>query len=264
MTLYSQPSTEPRREFRELLYRQRQLTDQLLGGLDDPGVSSVDLVELIEAIERLDGRKAELAGLFRAEASSLRRREEDRSIRQVILRALEFVGSPQPAWFLQEFVWAQDRIDLKTRGFGSLRRDEWRAWNRRPGHRLAYIIPALDSEGHAIASLMARSDWPLANRLVVEGSRRLFTLKGLKTVFRAREELPNPAVRDRYQPLMERCIAEAEFGQPPSQSRTEIERFLTLLDNEIQAIQSAVAHAQTASNTALAALSDEEKLWGKL
>ena len=118
MTSYSQTSSEPRREFRDLLYRQKQLTDQLLGGLDDPNVSSVGLVELIEAIERLDGRKAELAGVFRAEASSLRRREEDRSIRQVILRALEFVSSPQPAWFLQEFVWARDRIDLKTRGFG--------------------------------------------------------------------------------------------------------------------------------------------------
>ena len=264
MTLYPQPSTEPRRELRDLLYRQNQLTDQLLGGLDDPNLSSVDLVELIEAIERLDGRKAELAGVFRAEASSLRRREEDRSIRQVILRALEFVGSPQPAWFLQEFVWARDRIDLKTRGFGSLRRDEFRAWNRRPGHRLAYIVPALDFEGHALASLMARSDWPLANRLVVEGSKRLFTLKALESVFRARGELPNPEVSDPYQPLIERCATEAEFGQPASQSRSAIDRFLTLLDKEIQALQSAVALAQASSSTNLAALPDEQKLWGKL
>lgn len=264
MTSYSQTSSEPRREFRDLLYRQKQLTDQLLGGLDDPNVSSVGLVELIEAIERLDGRKAELAGVFRAEASSLRRREEDRSIRQVILRALEFVGSPQPAWFLQEFVWARDRIDLKTRGFGSLRRDEFRAWNRRPGHRLAYITPALDSEGHALASLMARSDWPLANRLVVEGSKRLFTLKGLESVFRAREELPNPEVRDPYQPLIERCTTESEFGQPPSQSRSEIDCFLALLDKEIQALQSVVVLAQASSNEKLTSLPDEQKLWGKL
>ena len=105
-----------RQEFRALLHEQRQMIDQLLEKLNSPDASSIELVEIIEYIERLDIRKGDLTQVFREEVSTLRKREEDRSVRQVVLRALDFVGAPQPAWFLQEFVWARDRIDLKNEG----------------------------------------------------------------------------------------------------------------------------------------------------
>ena len=200
--------------------------------------------------------------MFREEVSTFRKREEDRSVRQVVLRALDFVGAPQPAWFLQEFVWARDRIDLKTRRFGSLRRDEFRAWRRRPGHRLAYVIPALDSEGHAVASLMARSDWPLGDRLVVEGARRMYMLKGLEGVFRAIKESRESKSRDSYGSLVERCASESGLGTPPLQGKGEMDRFLSLLHREIQACQSVVGATQAARVKALTALPDEQTLWG--
>ena len=255
--------SNPRQEFRALLHEQRQMIDQLLETLNSPDASSIELVELIEYIERLDMRKGDLTQVFREEVSTLRKRQEDRSVRQVVLRALDFVGAPQPAWFLQEFVWARDRIDLKTRGFGSLRRDEFRAWRRRPGHRLAYVIPALDSEGRAVASLMARSDWPLADRLVVEGARRMYMLKALESVFRARKELQEPKSHDPYGPLVERCVAESGLGTPPLQSKGKVSRFLALLKREIQVSESVVGATQAAKVKALTALPDEQTLWGR-
>ena len=263
MKYRSPESLNLRQEFRALLHDERQMIDQLLEKLDSPDASSVDLVELIEHMDRLDKRKGDLTQVFREEVSTLRKREEDRSVRQVVLRALEFVGAPQPAWFLQEFVWARDRIDLKTRGFGSLRRDEFRAWRRRPGHRLAYVIPALDSEGRAVASLMARSDWPLVNRMVVEGARRIYLLKGLEGVFRATKEPPESKSGDPYESLVERCISELGLATPLLQGKGDVDRFMALLKSEIQASESVVAAAQAARAETLTALPDEQVLWGR-
>ena len=259
-----QPNRETSEELREVLSQQEALIAQLIRELDDPDNAPVGIVELIEAIELLDQRKSELVRAFRELVSSFRMKEEERSVRQVILRALEFAGSPQPAWFLQEFVWAHDRIDLKTRGFGSLRRDELRAWRRRPGRRLAYIVPALDSDGHALAGLMARSDWPLANRLVVDGAKRLFTLKGLKSVLRAREDGLTHKIADSYWPLIERCAAESEIGVPLSQRTSEIEQFLCLLDKEVQDLEEVLTPGLTQSSDKLGLLPDEQMLWGKI
>ena len=236
---------------------------QLLEILSDPNASSTEMVELIEHIEHMDRRRADLTQLFREEVSTLRKREEDRSVRQVVLRALEFLGAPQPAWFLQEFVWARDRIDLKTRGFGSLRRDEFRAWRRRPGHRNAYVVPAIDSDGRAIASLMARSDWPLADRLVVEGARRLYMLRGLEGVCRARMELGEPKSWDPFGSLVERCVAESRLVALPLQGKGDIDRLLVLLRKEIQASTSVVRAAQADRVKAFASLPIEQALWGQ-
>ena len=54
-----------RQEFRALLGEQRQIIDQLLERLNSPDASSVELVELIEYIERLDSRKGDLTQVFR-------------------------------------------------------------------------------------------------------------------------------------------------------------------------------------------------------
>ena len=252
------------RELREILSQQKLFIEQLILGLDSPDTAPVHLVELIEATELLDRRKAELVRAFRDSVSSFRMREEDRSVRQVILRALEFVGSPQPAWFLQELVWARDRIDLKTRGFGSLRRDEFRAWRRRPGQRLAYIVPALDSNGHAIAALLARSDWPLANRLAVDGAKRLFALKGLKRVFRAREEALPQKIADPYWPFLERCVAECGISEPPSPQGDEAGQFIAFLCKEVRVLEEVLNPVLAERSHELALLPDEQQLWGKI
>ena len=110
---------------------------------------------------------------------------------------------------------------------------------------------------------MARSDWPLADRLVVEGARRMYMLKGLERVFRARKELREPKSRDPYATLVERCVAESGLGTPPLQSKDEMSRFLAQLKREIQASESVVGTTQANNAKALAALPDEQTLWGR-
>ena len=75
-------STEPTPdllELRELLRHSKEVTASLLKKLDGP-VDLVDLVSGLESLATLDERRARLLDQFRKQASSLRQREEERSI----------------------------------------------------------------------------------------------------------------------------------------------------------------------------------------
>lgn len=255
-------------ELRTLFLEQRRAIDRVLERADNPQVSAVQLIELIEAVEQVDERKSQLMRALREEASDLRKREEERSVRQFVLQALDYVGVPQPAGFLQEFVWARERVDLNTRGFGALRRDEARAWKRRPAHRMAYIIPALTPDGQAQARWMARSDWPLAGRLVVPGAERLFGLKRLVSLFRARDETPGEPT-DPYLPLIRRHAPEIleEINQPPLRTDGNeaawLETVRRTVQSELSELEAQVEQTQEEAASRIAGWTQEEQLWGR-
>lgn len=255
-----------RLQLRELLLEQCRSIERILEQVDDPGVSPVHLVELIETLEQFDERKQPLVSVLREVASEFRRREEDRSVRQFVLRALEMIGVPQPAGFLQEFVWARERVDLNTRGFGALRRDEARAWRRRPGQRAAYIVPGLDAEGHALARWMARSDWPLARRLVVHGAERLFDLTRLDCLFRVRSER-YAAGNDPYVSLIRRYAPDLLQIEPPPARLDDEASWLEIvrrsIEEELPDLRIAVGEAQDMAQAQLNVLEDEEQVWGR-
>ena len=154
-----------------MLLEQRGIIDMLVSSAEDPSVPAARLAYWAEWLERLDDRRDELIRALREEATEVRKRDEERSVRQFVLRALDELDSPQNAGFLQEYVWARYGVDLDTRGFGALRRDERRSWSRNPGRRRAYIVPTLDAEGRPLARWMARSDWPLERRITIRRRR---------------------------------------------------------------------------------------------
>jgi hypothetical protein len=254
-------------ELRSLLVLERRAVDRFLEAIADPSATPLDLVERGEELDPVVDRRLEVMRQLREQASQLRRREEERSIRQFVLRALEVIGTPQPARFIQEYVWATERVDLDTRGFGALRRDEARSWRRRPGHRLAYIVPALDPEGHAQARWMARSDWSLPRRLAVPGAGRLFDLTKLLSLFSAQEGLGVQDLADPYLPLI-RSYGTDLLRVPPPPIQGESSEPGWLLEvreattREIDALRAPVADAQAAAAGALAVLEPEQQLWG--
>src|SRR5436189_2814389 len=115
-------------ELRTLLEASRDEIAVLLERLAT--LEPVELAALLESLALHDQQRAALLHAIRNQASNTRRREEERSIRQFVLRALAEIGSPQTAGFLEDYIYARERIVLKTRGFAALRRDENRAWRR--------------------------------------------------------------------------------------------------------------------------------------
>jgi hypothetical protein len=254
-------------ELRNLLVLERRAVDRFLEAISDPKATALDLVERAEELDPVVDRRLMMMRQLREQASDLRRREEERSIRQFVLRALEVIGTPQPAGFVQEYVWATERVDLDTRGFGALRRDEARSWRRRPGHRLAYVVPALDSEGHAQARWMARSDWSLPRRLAVPGADRLFDLTKLLSLFSAREGLLVQDLGDSYLPLIRR-YGTGLLSTPPPSSQGDSDQTDWLREvreattHEIDALRVQVEDSQAAAAGGLAFLEPEQQLWG--
>jgi hypothetical protein len=168
------PSTELLSELRGLLVQGNEVSDRLLDRLDD-SPDPVEIVSLLESLSVTEERRAHVLDQLRKEASSLRKREEERSIRQFVLRALDRIGTPQTTGFLEDYLYATELVEAKSRGMGALRRDEYRAWARlRKTPRVAYITPCLDEEGSAVARWMSRSDWPLARRVMVRDAEELW------------------------------------------------------------------------------------------
>ncbi len=133
----------------------------------DTGVPVAELVAQATMLGRLDQQREELIGQLRRTASAgLRATSPGPPIREVVLAALDELGWPQNARFLEEYLWAKRQLQLDSRAFASLRRDELRAWRRSPGARSAYIVPALNPDGSANPRWLASSAWDLPRRIL--------------------------------------------------------------------------------------------------
>jgi hypothetical protein len=98
-------------------------------------------------------------------------------VREILLETLADFRWPQNAGFLEEYLLAKYQLQLDSRAFAPLRRDERKAWDRAPGAREAYIAPALKPDGSANPRWITRSDWDTDRRIVASPQmERLFDL----------------------------------------------------------------------------------------
>jgi hypothetical protein len=156
-----------------------KLARRLAEDARDTDVPVAELVAQATMLDRLDQRREELIGQLRRTASAgLRATTPGPPIREVVLGALDELGWPQNARFLEEYLWAKRQLQLDSRAFASLRRDELRAWQRSPGTRSAYIVPALNPDGSANPRWLTSSGWDLPRRVIASGeTERLFDLQ---------------------------------------------------------------------------------------
>ena len=158
----------------ETLYLQRRLMDDVR----DESVPVADLVAQVSVLERLDDRRDQLIGQLRRTASAgMRPGRTSPPVREVLLETLAHFRWPQNAGFLEEYLLAKHQLQLDSRAFAPLRRDERKAWDRAPGAREAYIAPALKPDGSTNPRWITRSDWDLERRIIATPrTERLFDL----------------------------------------------------------------------------------------
>jgi hypothetical protein len=251
-------------ELRAVLLDSRKVSEELLERLND-AIEPVEAVSLLESLALIDQRRARVLEQFRTAASTSRRREEERSIRQFVLRALEEIGTPQTAGFLEDYLYARELVVLKTRGMGALRRDEYRAWERlRERPRVAYIVPCLDEEGRALPSWMARSDWPLEQRIVVAGVEELWRFGRVRALLNAYQEADAEA-ESLFLPAIDRYAVEA-FGDAEIEADVLDERWLQTLSERVEEsiaeLEPSLAPARTSAAERLSQLDEQQQLWG--
>jgi len=154
------------------------LARQLAENARDDGVPVADLVAQSTMLARLDERRDELISQLRRTASAgIRATTPGPKIREVVLQALDELGWPQNAGFLEEYLWAKRQLQLDSRAFAPLRRDERRAWRRAPSAR-AYVVPALNPDGSANPHWLTSSAWELQRRVIASPeTERLYDLQ---------------------------------------------------------------------------------------
>jgi hypothetical protein len=161
-----------------LLVETLQLNQGLIDGVNDESVPVGELVAQVSLIERLDDRRDELIGQLRRTASAgMRPARTSPPVREVLLETLAHFRWPQNAGFLEEYLLARHQLQVDSRAFAPLRRDERNAWDRAPGARDAYIAPALKPDGSPNPRWITRSDWDIDRRIVATPrTERLFDL----------------------------------------------------------------------------------------
>ncbi|WP_145853879.1 hypothetical protein [Trebonia kvetii] len=240
-----------------------KLARQLAADARDTDVPVAELVAQATMLGRLEQRREALIGeLRRTTSAGIRRSQPGRPIREVVLEALGELGWPQNARFLEEYLWARQQLQLDSRAFASLRRDELRAWRRSPGARSAYIVPALNPDGTANPRWLTSSAWELPRRVVASTeTERLFDLQKI-IALRVRGS------RGPLGTLLERSVAQILAIEPPPVSaslaatrawRTHVRAHAAAL---IEATRSRDDEDRGQIAVRLAGLPEHDRIWG--
>jgi hypothetical protein len=250
-----------------------RLQQRLMDDVRDDGVPVADLVAQVSVLERLDTQRDRLIGELRRTASAgMRPARTSPPVREILLDTLADFRWPQNAGFLEEYLLAKHQLQLDSRAFAPLRRDERNAWDRAPGAREAYIAPALKPDGSANPRWITRSDWDMERRIVAtRRTERLFDLYKIYVLAGrpGSAEASYLGPRRPVDALLEKYAQDILDTEPPSASasddefrtwRTHVRERTTTLIGEVRG-DDEPDRKQIAR--LLADLSDRESVWGR-
>ena len=264
--------SEVREELIATLEEALGLHRRLVASARNPKVAAPELVAQVTVLERLDDRRDDLLTELRREASSdLRAARPGRRVRDVLLEVLTELRWPQNAGFLEEYLWAAQQLQVDSRAFASLRRDERRSWDRTPGARGAYVTPALKEDGSPNPRWLTSSAWDLERRVVTsEATEKLLDLqKVLSLAGRAGTGADVPRPRRPTDALLERYARELLDVEPlpvsadPDQALTWRLRVRDLANQRIGELRNSDDPARRAIAARLAKLPERDRLWGR-
>ena len=250
-----------------------RLQQRLVDDVRDDKVDVADLVAQVSVLERLDDQRDHLIGQLRRTASAgMRPSRTSQPVREILLETLADFRWPQNAGFLEEYLLAKHQLQLDSRAFAPLRRDERNAWDRAPGARDAYIAPALKPDGSANPRWITRSDWELDRRIVATArTERLFDLYKIYVLAGrpGSAEASYLGPRRPVDALLEKYAQDTLDTEPPSASASDSE-FRAWRAHVRDRVGSAIGEVRRDDEPdrkqlarQLADLPDRERIWGR-
>ena len=250
-----------------------RLQQRLVDDVRDEKVDVADLVAQVSVLERLDDQRDHLIGQLRRTASAgMRPARTSQPVREILLDTLADFRWPQNAGFLEEYLLARHQLQLDSRAFAPLRRDERNAWDRAPGAREAYIAPALKPDGSANPRWITRSDWELDRRIVATArTERLFDLYKIYVLAGrpGSAEASYLGPRRPVDALLEKYAQDTLDTEPPSASASDGE-FRAWRAHVRDRVGSAIGEVRRDDEPdrkqlarQLADLPDRERVWGR-
>jgi hypothetical protein len=249
-----------------------RLQQRLVDDVRDGDVPVPELVAQVSVIERLDDRRDELIGeLWSVATPHQRAARSGQPIREVVLEALAEFRWPQDIKFLSEYLKATRQLQMGSRAYAPLRRDERNAWKRAPEAR-AYIAPTLNEDGSANTHWLTNSAWDLERRVIASPqTKRLFDLEKILTLAGRPGTAAAADIRPRNPSdlLLERYAEQLLQIDPPPASadpyqvatwRNQARQHVSALIGEIRRYDDP-RRLQIADH--LADLSPHDRIWGR-
>jgi hypothetical protein len=247
-----------------------ELQRRLVAAARSSKIPVTDLVAQVSVLERLDDRRDDLLeDLRRAASKDLRLARPGRPVREVVLDALTELRWPQNAAFLEEYLWAAHQLQIDSRAFAPLRRDERRVWKRAPGSR-AFVAPALSEDGTANPHWLTSSSWALERRIVTSRTTDLLDLQKILSLA-GRPEAGEDTARPwrATDALLERYARQILKIEPPPVSadpQQALEWRLAVKDNaraRVGEIRRDDEPARQQAAARLAGLPLQDRIWGR-
>ena len=134
---------------------------------------SADRTHLMEDLRLAQFEEPDRFGVYRGRAGQ-------RPMREIILDVVDELGVPASPRLISDYALATLGLSIPPTRFGSLRRDEERAYQRDAHARPAWLTPAINAAGlAAIPRLIASSAWEPERRLIAARTLRVNHLKAL-------------------------------------------------------------------------------------
>jgi hypothetical protein len=134
------------------------------------------------------------------------------SFRQLLLNALQDLGSPTSSLTLRPFIAARYGRTIPSTQFGTIASQERRAFDRGASTKPVWLASGLLYDSfRPVRRIFARSDWPLESRILGPASMRLFRLLATERL----AELARNADREAQNADMLRTLALAHARELP-------------------------------------------------
>jgi hypothetical protein len=267
----SLPSSRLRSELRSLLVEQHAVVSELRDRAHDPSQTVLGLVALLERSGDLHRRMQRLVDALRKHefrdgsypAASFKGLTGDPPIRETVAEILHMVGVPLPARLVSELAAVILDRQAPAARLASVRRDEDRAFRRRPTARPEWIVPALNAINlAAMPRLLALSSWEPERRIVGPRSAHVNHLRAvLALIEQAKRRSWTPTQHQRFLALLRRLAAPVIGGTQVSS--IGLERVADAVREELKLIEPEDRRDRAQATRLLMDLGPREQLWGR-
>jgi hypothetical protein len=181
------PTDRLRERLAKLSEKHRAALDTFERLVADPNAPFAELEAADASVKKLAAERAHLMEELRLAQfeeperfGPYRGRAGQRPMREVVLDITDELGVAVSPRVVSDYAVATLGMSIPPTRFGSLRRDEERAYKRDPHSRPAWVVPAINAAGlTAIPRLIASSAWEPERRLIAARTLRVNHLKVL-------------------------------------------------------------------------------------
>jgi hypothetical protein len=212
---------------------------------------AAERAHLMEELRLAQFEEPERFGPYRGRAGQ-------RPVREVVLDLTDELGVAVSPRLVSDYAVATLGLSIPPTRFGSLRRDEERAYTRDPHARPAWVVPAINAVGlTAIPRLIASSAWEPERRLIAARTLRVNHLKVLLALVNKAADAD-----DRVKKALSTMIGRFATWLPAG-TKLDLEDVATKTRAELTSIEAQDYEQRGAAARELMKLATVFQLWGR-